>query len=40
MGIASDTGIPRETQMWKGVMLYCVTADDENAIGHPALIFI
>lgn len=37
--IAFDTGIPRETVMEETVMLCCVTAGGENAIGEPALIF-
>ena len=37
--IAFDTGIPRETGTEETVMLCCVTADGENAIGQPALIF-
>ena len=38
--IAVDTGISRETDMHETVMSCCVTADGENAIGQPALIFI
>lgn len=37
--IAFDTGIPRETDVEETVMLCCVTADGEKAIGQPALIF-
>lgn len=38
----SPTGncFPRETDVEETVMLCCVTANGENAIGQPALIFI
>ena len=38
--IAFDTGVPRETDVEETVMLCCVTANGENAVGQPALIFI